>query len=384
MGILMLNNRNYSGGSSGGGGGNADIIELTQAEYDALPDTKLTDNKMYLIKDGTSPSPSGGSSALVYDTTEKEVGTFFNDALFQKSFRFADGDCQLVRNAWTAISDVTINNLKDVVDIEMMGYDTAANKYPAVVEGCSKRFVSNTLNYYLNIDFPIFLRSVTVRYTKTWGASLDLIYSNRSKNSNTDVTYTVQNKARLLVANININGEASTQTLSSDITTTGTKLYSYSHSSGWSSPQRNHSMHWSVIDVDPNDTITFTVASTGNFTTQAQCIWKLYDNMPLDQMTEKVFDLRYDGELPAINTYSPLTQGIYLNFGIKSNGNNQNYSPSDISLTSDNSYIETRGFDISGQIIVSVMLTKNPATITSNVTSGSDYCSRGYGVIQLS
>ena len=60
MGILMLNNRNYSSGGSGGGGGNADIIELTQAEYDALPDTKLTDNKMYLIKDGTSPSPSGG------------------------------------------------------------------------------------------------------------------------------------------------------------------------------------------------------------------------------------------------------------------------------------------------------------------------------------
>lgn len=36
------------------GGGSSDIVELTQAEYDALPDTKLTDDTMYLIKDGES------------------------------------------------------------------------------------------------------------------------------------------------------------------------------------------------------------------------------------------------------------------------------------------------------------------------------------------
>lgn len=43
-----------------GGGGNADKVELTKAEYDALPDTKLTDGKMYFIKDwnegGSIPS----------------------------------------------------------------------------------------------------------------------------------------------------------------------------------------------------------------------------------------------------------------------------------------------------------------------------------------
>ena len=40
----------------GGGGGSANIVELTQAEYDALPDTKLTDDTMYLIKDANSAS----------------------------------------------------------------------------------------------------------------------------------------------------------------------------------------------------------------------------------------------------------------------------------------------------------------------------------------
>lgn len=37
---------------SGGGGGNANILEITQTKYDNLPDTKLTDNILYLIKKG--------------------------------------------------------------------------------------------------------------------------------------------------------------------------------------------------------------------------------------------------------------------------------------------------------------------------------------------
>ena len=40
----------------GGGGGGAEIVEMTQAEYDALPDTKLTDNVLRAIKDVNSLS----------------------------------------------------------------------------------------------------------------------------------------------------------------------------------------------------------------------------------------------------------------------------------------------------------------------------------------
>lgn len=39
-----------------GGGGSANIVELTQAEYDALPDSKLSDDVMYLITDKESAS----------------------------------------------------------------------------------------------------------------------------------------------------------------------------------------------------------------------------------------------------------------------------------------------------------------------------------------
>ena len=66
-----------SDGTGGGGTGSYDV-ELTQAEYDALPDTKLTDNKNYFIKDGKGGgSGSGYSETLLFDNTEKKYnGTF--------------------------------------------------------------------------------------------------------------------------------------------------------------------------------------------------------------------------------------------------------------------------------------------------------------------
>ena len=66
--------------SDGTGGGGSDAsVELTQAEYDALPDTKLTDNKNYFIKDGKgSGSGSGYSETLLYENTDrtKALGTY--------------------------------------------------------------------------------------------------------------------------------------------------------------------------------------------------------------------------------------------------------------------------------------------------------------------
>lgn len=47
-----------------GGGGSADIVHLTQAEYDALPDSKLTDGKVYMIEDA---SPAGNDFFSVVD-----------------------------------------------------------------------------------------------------------------------------------------------------------------------------------------------------------------------------------------------------------------------------------------------------------------------------
>ena len=76
----------------GGGGGSANIVELTQAEYDALPDTKLTDDTMYLIKDANSAS----------DAEFTHVYGLYLDPnnIVYSSFTFDSTE-----HSWTAISD---------------------------------------------------------------------------------------------------------------------------------------------------------------------------------------------------------------------------------------------------------------------------------------
>ena len=60
MGTIYRNGVPFIG--TGGGGGTSTDVELTQAEYDALPDTKLTDNINYFITDG-NPVTTGVISA---------------------------------------------------------------------------------------------------------------------------------------------------------------------------------------------------------------------------------------------------------------------------------------------------------------------------------
>lgn len=64
-----------------------EVVHLTQAQYDALPNTKLTDGKIYCITDVYS----GGSDKLIglgdcYSTTEKVVGCWTDGKpLYQKT-----------------------------------------------------------------------------------------------------------------------------------------------------------------------------------------------------------------------------------------------------------------------------------------------------------
>lgn len=64
MAKFILDGQEYGGGSGG------NVIKLTQAEYDALPNDKLSDDNIYLITD------SGELTAenLFYDDTETGLG----------------------------------------------------------------------------------------------------------------------------------------------------------------------------------------------------------------------------------------------------------------------------------------------------------------------
>lgn len=67
MAKFILDGQEY-GGSSGG----SNVIKLTQAEYDALPNDKLSDDNIYLITDSSNGELTAEN--LFYDDTEIGLG----------------------------------------------------------------------------------------------------------------------------------------------------------------------------------------------------------------------------------------------------------------------------------------------------------------------
>lgn len=72
MAKFILDGQEYGGGSCG-----SNVIKLTQAEYDALPNDKLSDDNIYLITD------SGELTAenLFYDGSQTGLGNNVQDAM---------------------------------------------------------------------------------------------------------------------------------------------------------------------------------------------------------------------------------------------------------------------------------------------------------------
>ena len=63
QGKIIRNGITYSGGGSG-----CDIMYLTQAQYDALPESKLTNGVEYRITDSNPPAPT--AKDMAYDNSE--------------------------------------------------------------------------------------------------------------------------------------------------------------------------------------------------------------------------------------------------------------------------------------------------------------------------
>lgn len=80
MGVLRLNGKAYGGG--------IDVIEVTQAQYNALPESKLSDDILYVISD--SVNGSDGYPPLIYSDEEREIGVWRDGKpLYQKTFNLS-------------------------------------------------------------------------------------------------------------------------------------------------------------------------------------------------------------------------------------------------------------------------------------------------------
>ena len=102
MTMIIRNNKVYAG--SGGGSGNANIVKVTQAEYDALPESKNNDGVLYAITDGESQSAGEDADMVIY-TEEDGSKTTVQDKLSELNSNI-DKQNKNLQNTNTNISKI--------------------------------------------------------------------------------------------------------------------------------------------------------------------------------------------------------------------------------------------------------------------------------------
>ena len=114
MGLIMKNGIPYGGDS--GGSGNANIVKLTQAEYDALPSSKNSDGILYAITDGESSS--GGTSKPVELTKAQYEALGESTKTDGILYAITDGDDLSAKNLEYDGSITGLgNNVQDAIDV---------------------------------------------------------------------------------------------------------------------------------------------------------------------------------------------------------------------------------------------------------------------------
>ena len=174
----------------GGGGGNVDDVlvngvsvvdgnhdaqitsykEVTQAEYDALPATKLTDGIAYFIKD--AGGGGGGSSSHNYSTTEQVIGTWIGGKpLYEITINL--GRLTFDSN-WHSVNH-NISDVKTIVDVKGILVSAVSPYYcypipayrPSITQGIIVGGNATAIQYINNWQSDDHTAYVTIQYTKT-------------------------------------------------------------------------------------------------------------------------------------------------------------------------------------------------------------------------
>ena len=181
----------------GGGGGNVNDVlvngvsvvdgnhdaqitsykEVTQAQYDALPATKLTDGIAYFIKD--AGGGGGGSSSHNYSTTEQVIGTWIDGKpIYECTFYVASAS---LSSGEYAIS-TGLSNIKKIINYSGFlsdGSRTYTLPYERLIEKESIRLMTRvnadgtvTMNIITGVGGSSVYSTVTdiyvtITYTKT-------------------------------------------------------------------------------------------------------------------------------------------------------------------------------------------------------------------------
>ena len=210
----------------------------------------------------------------------------------------------------------------------------------------------------------------------------DVVLTQSRRNSSTADTYTATEECTVLCVNQNMNGEASTKSLTSSIVTTGTILYTDEYSVGWSSPERNQCTRVSLIHLEEGETVTLSNSYEGNYTTQLHVVIKITNYTTLNQITRKASTARADNSYGASETYSLGTAGLYFAIGFQTRGTGGGTTYATISTNNDSETYEL--IRAGANESVSIAMVKHPNTITFAWNNQSDYATKGYAVYKLS
>lgn len=210
----------------------------------------------------------------------------------------------------------------------------------------------------------------------------EVVLTQSRRNSGAADTYTATEECTVLCINQNMNGEASTKSLTSSIITTGTILYTDEYSVGWSSPERNQCTRVSLIHLEEGETVTLSNSYEGNYTTQLHVVVKISSYITVNQITREASTARADNSYGTSETYSLATAGLYFVIGFQTRGTGGGTTYATISALNNSETYEL--IRAGANESVSVAMVKHPNTITFAWNNQSDYATKGYAVYKLS
>lgn len=335
---------------------------------------------------------ANNTTDYVVKKTHDTVETTYTDQQLDVSNLTGEYYIAVVAHGWNAtlsnIRLVTVNSLPN--DIYYKGTQfSELSVYPHITYGTAE-----PTNPGLDGDLYILLNSNNKKQAEYlyMGNQWVLIYgrvigcevvlSQSRQNSTTNDTYTATESCVVFAINQNMNGEASTKTLTSTITTTGTIIDSDEYSANYSQPDRNQTTKVALIQLSEGDTVTLGNTTDGSFTTQSHVVLKL-DRINASTITRKVIEAEADNSISTTQSFTTIG-GINIATVFETSG-----SGSGVSIVSLNTSTPIDGLIMDDVINnttarMSIGLVLHPNTINFNWGNVSSYATKGYAVYQLS
>lgn len=113
------------------------------------------------------------ANTIDYSTTEQDTGRKWIDGkpIYQKTFSVNYTFDNSTTNKWVTISEVSINNIENIIDYSMIGIDYADSiQSPSVLRHpvFMRYLLTNAyMQVYFTQRYDFILKAVTVWYTKT-------------------------------------------------------------------------------------------------------------------------------------------------------------------------------------------------------------------------